>query len=365
MKFKKIGFIGLGLIGGSIAKAIKHCYPETLIYGHDKNPDAIREAHEAGVTENESPLPLADFGSMDLLFLCCPVMTNISYLREISPHLSEDIIITDVGSVKGEITREVKKLGLSSHFIGGHPMTGSEKTGFSHSSVSLLENAYYIITDNPDIAEKKLAVFGMYLETLGVVPLRLSCSEHDFATAAISHLPHVMSAALVNLTARENKNNVLRTIAAGGFRDVTRIAASSPDMWRDICIENRDSILSLIDLYQAELSDFRAAIDSGDADLLYESFSSAKEFRDSITIKKQGILPRVFSFYCDLSDEVGGIARVAQILADRNLSIKNIGIIHNREFAQGALHVEMYDASSLTLAMEELTKKGYTVYPEK
>ena len=362
MKYNKIGFLGLGLIGGSIAKAIREVYPGVHIYGNASHKSTVREANLFGVIENSDPLPLSCFGKMDLIFLCCPVRTNVAYLRELLPHLSADTLITDVGSVKGEISREIDTLGLSQQFIGGHPMTGSEKTGFTNSTPALLENAYYIITKNDRIDMEHITYFTDFVKSLGSIPLLLSTEEHDFATAAISHLPHVMSASLVNLVASHNENDLLRTIAAGGFRDVTRIAASSPDMWRDICLENQSAIIDLLSLYEQELSSFKNDISSADGDSLYDRFSNAKDFRDSITIRKNGILPRVFEFYCDLDDEVGGIARVASLLADHGISIKNIGIIHNREYEQGALHIEMYDADSLNKAMLLLPESGYVIH---
>ncbi|MCR5098845.1 MAG: prephenate dehydrogenase [Lachnospiraceae bacterium] len=362
MYYEKIGFIGLGLIGGAIAKAICEVYPDIKIYAHASHIETIREAHDSGVIENADFLPLSEFGKMDLLFLCCPVEANTAYLKELLPDLSPDCLITDVGSVKGAIQREVEALGLSSQFIGGHPMTGSEKTGFSHSSAALLENAYYILTKNDAIDPHRVTEFSDFIASLSAIPLTLTCEDHDFATAAISHLPHVMSASLVNMVNTNNKNDILRTIAAGGFRDVTRIAASSPVMWRDICLENRDAIIELLSLYEDELSDFRMAIESSDSEALLEMFSHAKDFRDSITIKSHGLLPRVFEFYCDLDDEVGGIARVATLLAENDLSIKNVGIVHNREFQEGALHVEMYDSDSLSRATELLSGVGYTVH---
>lgn len=362
MNYNKIGFIGLGLIGGAIAKAVSQVYPKVEIYAHASHEKTLQEAYDAGVIKNRTFMEIGEFGGMDVLFLCCPVRTNVDYLKELMPDLNKECLITDVGSVKGEIQLEVKRLGLSSQFIGGHPMTGSEKTGFANSSAALLENAYYILTKNDDIDPARVKEFSEFIRSLSAIPLTLTSEDHDFATAAISHLPHVMSAALVNMVNGNNKDDVLRTIAAGGFRDVTRIAASSPVMWRDICLENRVSILELLSLYADELADFAAAIEDSDGDALYEMFSHAKDFRDSITIKSHGLLPRVFEFYCDLDDEVGGIAKVATLLAENNISIKNIGIVHNREYQEGALHVEMYDSDSLSHATELLSAVGYTIH---
>ena len=144
MKFDKIGFIGLGLIGGSIAIKIKEIHPNCEIIATARRKDTITEAYNMGLISNDDLLPLNDFANCDLIFLCAPVEKNLEYLRELKNIISDHTIITDVGSTKGQIHKEVIELGLEKQFIGGHPMTGSEKTGYEHSSTLLLENAYYI-----------------------------------------------------------------------------------------------------------------------------------------------------------------------------------------------------------------------------
>ena len=191
-------------------------------------------------------------------------------------------------------------------------------------------------------------------------------SQHDFATAAISHLPHVISATLVNLVeAEDGEDELLKTIAAGGFRDITRISSSSPVMWQNICLSNRDAILRLMDLYSQSFISFRKAVEEGEADTLIKFFQSAKDYRDSLPIRKKGLLPASFEFFCDLADEAGQIATIASILASNALNIKNIGIIHNREFEEGVLSIEMYDHESMDRAIALLKKHQYTIHLKK
>ena len=355
MKKQSIGFIGLGLIGGSLAKNIKATYPDTRIIALASREETLKEAFQAGVIENASPLPLEAYGACDLLFLCAPVGVNISYLEQLKPILSPHCLLTDVGSVKGDIQAAISNLQLDAQFIGGHPMAGSETTGFHNASEKLLENAYYILTRTPAVSQELFEDFQTFISSLGAIPIPMGPDEHDEATATISHLPHVISAALVNLVCkRDNDAEILKTIAAGGFRDITRIASSSPVMWRHICTANKDKLLTLLDAYNAELAAFRDTISRGDGDEIQQIFSDAKEYRDSLPVK-QGVLPSVFEFYLDLDDTVGGIAKIAQILANHGLSIKNIGIIHNREFQDGVLHIEMYDEASMQEAITVLS----------
>ena len=154
----------------------------------------------------------------------------------------------------------------------------------------------------------------------------------------------------------------MKTIAAGGFKDITRIASSSPVMWENICLSNREQILKLIDAYVEMLLKTRKDIENKNEQALIDSFSSAKDYRDSITISQKGVLKNVYELYLDLLDEAGGIATVATILASNHLSIKNIGIIHNREFEDGVLRLELYDAEALEVAVELLKKHHYTIY---
>ena len=146
MDFNKVGFIGLGLIGGSIAKKIKINLPDTKIYATAGHSSTIALAHDMEICENESPLKLKDFHDCDLIFLCAPVHKNIEYLTELKNVIKKSCIITDVGSTKTEIHETVIKLGMEENFIGGHPMTGSEKTGLAYATERLFENTYYIIT---------------------------------------------------------------------------------------------------------------------------------------------------------------------------------------------------------------------------
>ena len=366
MKFEQIGFIGLGLIGGSIAKAIKQRAPKTRIIAHASHASTIEEAYAAGVIANDHLLDIAEFASCDVLFLCSPVGVNVSYLETLAPMIAPNCIITDVGSVKGDIHKAIHDLQLDAQFIGGHPMTGSEKTGFANSSSTLLENAYYILTSTDAIKQSCVDEFASYIASLGAIPIKLTPSNHDFATAAISHLPHVISASLVNLVKEEDsKEEILRTIAAGGFKDITRISSSSPVMWQHICMANRDEILKLCELYLQRFEEFRCAIEAGDETRIHSLFTNAKNYRDSMRTQSTGILPISHEFYCDLVDEAGGIATIATILATHGLNIKNIGIVHDREFEEGVLHIEMYDARSMEDAITLLQQHRYTIHKKK
>lgn len=363
MDIQKIGFIGLGLIGGSIAKTIRRIYPHIKIYAVSGRLSTVTQAYEAGVIENSHMLDLTELSDMDYIFLCTPVQQNLKYLTQLKSILSPKTIITDAGSVKGDIHRMVTLLGMEEQFIGGHPMAGSEKTGFAASTPYLLENAYYVITPTKKTPEAQTRRFYDFTASLGAIPLILDYDRHDYATASISHLPHIIAYSLVNLVRNiDDPLETMKTIAAGGFRDMTRIAASSPVMWQDICLSNKQQLLHLTDLYLEELRKIRSYIESEDKEAMTAYFTAAKNYRDSLTVQKQGSMPPLYELYCDLIDEVGGIAALSTLLAENGISIKNIGILHNREFEEGVLHIEFYDRKALDTADALLGKCGYTIY---
>lgn len=363
MKLDKIGFIGLGLIGGSIAKKIKSNHPECEIIATAHRESTIKEAHEIGLITNDKLLPLSAFADCDIIFLCAPVEKNLDYLKDLKDVVSSNCIITDVGSTKTQIHKEVIALGLEKQFIGGHPMTGSEKTGISNANEFLLENAYYIITPTKGNTDEQIDDFYALVKELGSIPLVLDYEAHDYATASISHLPHMIAYTLVNLVKDiDDENETMKTIAAGGFRDITRIASSSPIMWENICMTNKDQLIKLMDKYIASLSELREDISSAKSQTLLDKFQSAKDYRDSLMVRNVKSVNQIHELFLDLPDEAGGIAIIASLLAFKGISIKNIGIVHNREFEEGVLHIEFYDENAVELAAEILKEKNYIIH---
>ena len=361
--FPVIGFIGLGLIGGSVAKTIRRIYPGTRMIGYNRRTDVAQKALSDGVINEIADESLAQFSECDLIFLGVPVVSALSFMEKLKMIAKSGAILTDVGSVKGDIHGYVEEHGLENLFIGGHPMAGSEKTGYENATDRLFENAFYMITPASGTSIVKLSAFASFIESIGALPLIMSPEEHDRTVAAVSHLPHVISAALVNLVHdQDGEEKYMHTVAAGGFRDITRISSSSPQMWQEICLANTDEIVGMIDAYVSKLLDYRLAIRNEDSDELYSIFSDCQEYRDSFDTVAKGSVPKEYRIYMDLVDEAGSIASVATILAVQNISIKNIGIVHNREFEQGVLRVVFYDEPSMESAIKTLTWRNYKIY---
>lgn len=358
-----VGFIGLGLIGGSIAKALKHYYPGVHITAHTRSAATARYALAEGIIDKACPEIDSSYGECDYIFLCAPVEANASYLQVLKPLLKEDCILTDAGSTKTDIHEHINTLGMQKNFIGGHPMTGSEKTGIANSKRHILENAYYILTPSAGVSQDKIDRYEKLVQTIKALPLILDYREHDYVTAAISHLPHLIASSLVNLVKdSDNEHNTMKTIAAGGFKDITRIASSSPEMWEQICATNRENIISVLDDYINSLISIKIALAEHDTGKIYELFETSREYRNSISDVSRGPLKKVYSIYCDMVDEAGGIAALATILATNGISIKNIGIVHNREFEEAVLQVEFYEETARRKAVELLRRYRYTIY---
>lgn len=363
MSESQVGFIGLGLIGGSIAKAIKAKYPNSKITAFDLNEQALEQACSERVVDIVSYAVDDSFRTCDIIFLCTPVSCNITYLNTLKTLIKPSCILTDVGSVKSNIHEKIIEFDLEKYFIGGHPMAGSEKIGYENAMAHLIENAYYVITPSSRVSQEKIDFYKNFVATLGSIPLVLDYKEHDYVTAAISHLPHIIASSLVNLVEKkDSKEQIMKNIAAGGFKDITRIASSSPVMWQQICLSNQQNISLLLHDYIEELNYAKELIDSSSCQEIYDMFDQAREYRNSITNSSLGPIKKIYELYCDIIDEAGGIATIATILAGNHISIKNIGIIHNREFVDGALRIEFYDEEASKRALGLLKKHRYTVH---
>lgn len=358
-----VGFIGLGLIGGSIARAIKHFYPDSYLMAHTRSARTTEYALTEGIIDRALPSVGEAFASCDYIFLCAPVEANASYLSQLKPYLKDDCILTDAGSTKTDIHTHVVDLDMERWFIGGHPMAGSEKTGIENSKRHLMENAYYIITPSAKVSREKVDRYVALITSLKALPLVLDYHEHDFVTASISHLPHIIASTLVNLVHdHDTPSETMRTVAAGGFKDITRIASSSPEMWEQICTTNAENIITVLDAYTESLQKVRENLVCRNGSYINRLFSDSREYRNSFSDLSSGPLKKVYRLYCDMVDEAGGIATLATILATGGISLKNIGIVHNREFEEAVLRVEFYEEEALKKAAALLRKYHYTIY---
>lgn len=366
MKINTCGFIGLGLIGGSIAKAIKEYSRQIKLIAYDINLSTLQQAYQDGVVDTIAYDIDESFRECDIIFLCAPVQKNDENLLSIKQHMRENCLLTDVGSVKSTIHEAIQAANLEANFIGGHPMAGSERTGYVNSKAKLLENAYYILTPTPVASEEMLAAYKELVLGMNALPIILDYKKHDYVTAAVSHLPHVIAASLVNLVRDSDYDDgIMKMVAAGGFKDITRIASSSAVMWQQICMTNTENIMKLLDDYIASLNQIRSELAERESDPLYQLFDQARIYRDSFINASSGPIKKSYSFNVDIADKAGALAHIATLLALNNISIKNIGISHNRESEDGVLRIEVYDEVSMEQAINLLTGVNFEVHRKK
>ena len=358
-----IGFIGLGLIGGSIAKSLKKTDSSIYTVAYNRSKEPLMLAVSEGIID-ESAFDINEaFSKCDIIFLCTPVEYNSIYLSKVAKVANHNCIITDVGSVKGFIHHTVEELQLSDRFIGGHPMAGSEKTGYEASSDILLENAYYAITPTAFTTKDKLDLYVKLVTMMGAIPIVVEPDIHDYAVAGISHVPHLIASSLVNMV-RENDTpeELMKLLAAGGFKDITRIASSSPEMWSQICATNSTQISNILQKYIDMLTSVKKMVDDHNSDGIYDMFSESREYRNSISINTKGLVTTRYTIFCSIEDKKGALNAITELLYNNHISIKNIEIIHNREYKDGALLVEFYDEIAYNTAKTVLTEAGHIIY---
>ena len=357
MSDSTFGFIGLGLIGGSIARGLRRANKDITIMAYMRTRSKLEQAKADGTIDIILDGIDETLSACDVIFLCTPVEYNAVYLEKVRPFLKPGALITDIGSTKTDIHQAVERLGYEDVFVGGHPMAGSEKTGYESSTDHLLENAYYIITPTKKSTPEQIDRIRQVALGIGALPIVLDYHEHDFSVAAISHLPHLVASSLVNLVHdNDSKDEIMKRLAAGGFKDITRIASSSPVMWEQICMTNAGPIGDMLEQYIGSLQDILDQIRGHKDKEIYRLFEKSRTYRDSITDRAKGPIEPSYEFSVDVVDEVGSISTIAVILAAKGISIKNIGINNNREHGEGALKIAFYDEASMKEAWERLEK---------
>ncbi len=360
----KICILGLGLIGGSLAKAIRHKYQDNVtIVAIDTNSKSLSEAKKEGIINQGFATLNQDIFPCTFFFLCTHMEENLKTLKEIESFINSDCILTDITSVKKEMHQTISKTTLKKQFIGGHPMTGSEKKNYSNSSRLLFENIYYILTPMNETNSSYIHKYEELITNLNAIPLIMDQQTHDYCVAGISHFPHILSALLVNaVRSSDSPNQFMAKIAAGGFKDITRISSSSPAMWKTICMENKENLLTYISSFQLQLEEVKHALQTNRILQIEDMFTQAKEYRDSLVDVRYTTDSSYYIIHVDIPDVPGILASVVSLLAQNLINIKNIGIIHNREFMEGALQIEFYTQKEKVQSIQVLKNNNYTLF---
>ena len=282
VRWKKITIVGVGLLGGSLGLAIKKRRLAGTVVGFVRRAASLSECREAGVVDAATQDLHAAVAGADLIILCTPLGRMRSRVRELLPALQAGAIVTDVGSVKASVVRELESLvaRAGAHFVGSHPLAGAEKTGIASARADLFVDAACVVTPTRNSNQDAVRRVDELWRAVGGRVLRVSPELHDELVSRSSHLPHVVACELANYVLSSAHPKQQPALCANGFRDTTRIASGSPEMWRDIALANRRNLGKSLDAFIADLQKFRRALGKADAKTVTKFFETARQRRD-------------------------------------------------------------------------------------
>jgi prephenate dehydrogenase len=279
---EKLAIIGTGLIGGSLARALRSAEVVDEIVGYGRNLNNMQLAVDMGVVDRAEVTLAKTVEGADMVVLATPVAAMQETIAGLGPLITEDMVITDVGSVKATVIEAAYEAfdDLFGRFVPGHPIAGKECSGVRHAEADLFEGSRVILCPESDTDDDAVEKVRAMWDITGADVVFMSARRHDAILAASSHLPHVLSYALVDNLVRRDEHREIFRYSAGGFRDFTRIAGSDPEMWRDICLANRKEILACLESYRDDLGLLMDAIEAGDGEQLLETFERARHARE-------------------------------------------------------------------------------------
>jgi prephenate dehydrogenase len=360
MQQTKIAIIGLGVIGGSLGMSLKSLGKYRVV-GIDQDEQTLRVALETGaIDEGTTDCHLGVAGA-GIVFLAVPVASIMEIAARIRDSVPSDAVVTDVGSTKGQVVETLEGL-YPARFVGGHPMTGAERAGIRGADQYLFENAIYVLTPTERTSPQALSAVERLVREIGASPICLAPREHDLIVAAVSHQPYLLAVALVNLASSlEPDHPAAMLLAAGGFRDVTRVASGDPSMWMDIFASNREFILQTSRQLRALLSEMESFLEDGDTASLADKLRRARSGRARIPSVVRGFLPAVYEVLVTVPDRPGAIGGITGILGDHGINIVDIEILRVREGDGGTLRLAFRTEEDAEAGLFALQGRGMRV----
>ncbi|WP_345239061.1 prephenate dehydrogenase [Pontibacillus salipaludis] len=363
MEQTTIFVVGLGLIGGSIALNLQNNTNVTII-GFDGNDRAIDYSLENNIIDQRANSFEDGVLQADIVFLATPTSITRSYIHKLDDmELNKEVLVTDVCSVKKPVMDMAQSLtNQQIVFVGGHPMAGSHKNGIEAAKAHLFENAYYLFIPGINANEKHISMLEQLLHSTRSYFVTVDVEAHDQMTGVISHFPHLIASALVHQARSWHSTHpFLHELAAGGFRDITRIASSHPKMWNDIFFQNRETMISLLTDWIHEMNHLKSLVETLEHDELHTYLEQAKQYRDGLPVKQKGAIPSFYDVYVDIHDQPGALSEVTHIVAQETISIVNIQILEIREGITGALRLSFQTEKDQKRAKILLQSNGYEV----
>ncbi len=360
-EFGKVAVIGTGMMGGSFALALKAERLAEHVSCYDISPQTRQKALELQVADEVCENPVEAAADCDLLVIATPVGSVVSVFREIRDSLKDGVVVTDIGSAKVKLVTEMEKLCTEKiHYIGGHPMTGSEQSGVESARPDLYKDSYYILTPTERTHTDSFRRLHALLTKMGARVLSMDPVSHDRAMATISHVPHLISLLLMDMAADERKSmENLFTIVAGGFRDMTRIAASKPELWIDICMANRDFIIKRLEDYSSRILDLVRILEEEDYESLREKFEKARKSRIEISIKAGREISDLYEVSIPVPDRPGVISGVTTAVGSAGVNIEDISIAHPLLGETGILTLKILGEENAKKAARQIEVLGF------
>ncbi|HAX17340.1 MAG TPA: hypothetical protein DCY00_01925 [Actinobacteria bacterium] len=359
---KNISIIGLGLIGGSLAISLKNISRDIIITGFDRDPESVNIALYRKIIDKAADNYKDAVSEADLVIIATPVRMIADIASEIKDHLKANTIVTDVGSAKLNIVEKINKIfpkGVI--FIGGHPMAGSENDGVLSAKSDLFLNTYYILTPTDSTKSEALVTLHNLFTKIGAKVITVSPTEHDKIVSLISHLPHILSTNLVALVDSKQKTiKNLFKLCAGGFRDMTRIAASNPKMWVDVTLENKEEIINSIDDYIDFLNRFKESLITGNEEYIKTHYDSAKEARLNLPKYIDKDISKLYEVRVEMSDVKGVLSEITLAISSAGVNIEDISIFHSTEIlGRGILKILVHGENAGAISKEALERLGH------
>jgi prephenate dehydrogenase len=359
---KTVAILGTGLIGGSLALALSDRRPEFRLIGFDSDRGAGWQAAERGAIHEVAASAAGAVGQADIVVLAAPLAASLVLLRDIAGHLREGTLVTDVGSVKDPIMSYAREiLPPTVGFVGGHPMAGAEHSGMDNADPLLFQNAVWVLcppegVDHSEFANRFAPVIDLVTCT-GARPFLLDAARHDRIAAAVSHLPQLVAVALVNEAVAEDE--AARDLAAGGFRDMTRIASSPYGIWREIFAANQGPVLDVLARFSDRISRIRHRIAAEEWGELEKLFDGARTARAEIPTGAKGFLQPLSELTVRAEDKPGYLLGIVKALTGAGLNIKDVELLKVREGAEGVFRFGFADEEEADRAVEALKECDY------
>ncbi|MBC7247734.1 MAG: prephenate dehydrogenase/arogenate dehydrogenase family protein [Actinobacteria bacterium] len=360
--YERVGILGTGLIGGSMGMAIRAERLAESVTGYDADGRMLQEAMRRGAVQETAGSARELASLCDLVIVAVPVRAIPAVLSDIAGYLRPGTTVSDVGSVKTGIVEAARRvLPGHCHFVGGHPLAGSEQRGVEFADPALFRDAYYVLTPTGDCDAEAYSRLHALITSLGARVIAMEPGLHDHAVSVISHLPHVTAMGLMNLALLRAEKHPLLALAAGGFRDVTRIAASDPALWLDILMENRVAVGESLQEFIDALRRVRELLREGREEELLAWMERASSGRRNLAPALRESLAELFVLALPVEDRPGVISDVTLTVGEMGINIDDLELVHPLESGQGILRLTITGEQAARMASEALRNKGYRV----